>query len=91
MRLSTVIAIALWLTFGFSSSSYAAPMFMGLGDLADGSFDSLPWGVSADGSVVVGYGDYAWSGDYWKSSRWDATNGMVASATSLGGFSGATP
>ena len=29
---------------------------VGLGDLPGGSFNSIAWGVSADGSVVVGTG-----------------------------------
>jgi uncharacterized membrane protein len=29
---------------------------VGLGDLPDGEFRSYPYGVSADGSVIVGYG-----------------------------------
>ncbi len=34
---------------------FGAPMFMGLGDLAGGAFDSQAHGVSADGNVVVGH------------------------------------
>ncbi len=45
------------------SATFAdAPFFMGLGDLPGGSFHSKAFGVSADGSVVVGYPMYEHSG-----------------------------
>jgi probable HAF family extracellular repeat protein len=51
-RVGLVISIVLIVvgTNGFAAS------FQGLGDLAGGSFESAAYAVSADGSVVVGYG-----------------------------------
>ena len=46
---------------------------VGLGDLAGGSFNSRAYGVSADGSAVVGRGSSA-SGT--EAFVWDETNGM---------------
>jgi probable HAF family extracellular repeat protein len=54
---------------------------VGLGDFDDGSFDSQAMGVSANGSVVVGYGSTA-SG--LEAFRWTSGGGMV----SLGDLSG---
>jgi probable HAF family extracellular repeat protein len=52
--------------------------FQGLGDLSGGSFISSASGVSADGSVVVGYG-YTASGQ--QAFRWASTEGMVGLGT----------
>ena len=38
---------------------WAQASFFGLGDLGSGSFSSQAWGISADGSVVVGNGNAA--------------------------------
>ncbi|MCU7241850.1 MAG: PEP-CTERM sorting domain-containing protein [Microcystis aeruginosa WS75] len=46
---------------------------VGLGDLAGGSFDSAAWGVSADGSVVVGYGN---SANGQEAFIWNSTQGI---------------
>jgi probable HAF family extracellular repeat protein len=54
---------------------------VGLGDLSGGSFNSLAWGISADGSVVVGYGS---SANGTEASRWTQGTGMVG----LGDLSG---
>ena len=47
---------------------------VGLGDLPGGRFLSIGYGVSADGSVVVGYSDSALGTDAF---RWTAKGGMV--------------
>jgi probable HAF family extracellular repeat protein len=47
---------------------------VGLGDLPDGPFHSEGRGVSADGSVVVGFSDSASGRDAF---RWTAQEGMV--------------
>ena len=58
----------------------AQPSFMGLGDLPGGSFHSEAWGVSADGSTVVGAsivnGNVLFGGTY-AAFRWTAATGIV--------------
>lgn len=56
-------------------SSALGASFQGLGDLSGGSIISSASGVSADGSVVVGYG-YTASGQ--QAFRWTPTGGMVS-------------
>jgi len=51
-----------------------AASFTPLGDLADGTFDSGALGISADGSIVVGFGHSA-SG--LEPFRWTSGSGMV--------------
>jgi probable HAF family extracellular repeat protein len=46
---------------------------VGLGDLAGGNFDSAAWGVSADGSVLVGYGN---SANGQEAFIWNSSQGM---------------
>ena len=46
---------------------------VGLGDLSGGSFRSVAWGVSGDGSLVVGYSE---SGPNTEAFIWDAHHGM---------------
>lgn len=58
----------------------AVPFFMGLGDLLGGTFRSIVGGVSADGSVVVGFGNSALGQEAF---IWDATNGMRNLRTAL--------
>jgi hypothetical protein len=48
---------------------------VGLGDLPGGSEGSQAFDVSADGTVVVGSGDWS-TGGGWKAFIWDADNGM---------------
>src|ERR1043166_4071537 len=62
------VAIYLWLGSAFAAS------FQGLGDLSGGSFFSTAYGVSADGSVVVGLGN---SGSGTEAFRWTSSGGMV--------------
>jgi probable HAF family extracellular repeat protein len=47
---------------------------VGLGDLAEGGYESVAFDVSADGSVVVGYGT---SGSGHRAFLWTADLGMV--------------
>ena len=56
--------------------------FQGLGDLPDGKFYSEAAGVSADGLVVVGFGNSA-SGP--EAFRWTQATGMVGLGDLLGG------
>ena len=69
------------LTF-ISSAGASVPGFTGLGDLPGSSFNSIARGVSADGSVVVGYGNSA-SGT--EAFRWTAGGGMVGLGDLAGG------
>lgn len=68
----------------FSPPSYAAPMFMGLGKLPGGIPQNFPFSVSGNGSVVVGYGQYASGID--EAYRWTSETGMVG----LGSLPGET-
>ncbi len=58
----------------FATEVRAEGEFTPLGDLANGSFDSKAYGVSGDGSVVVGYGTSA-SGT--EAFSWTSGGGMV--------------
>jgi probable HAF family extracellular repeat protein len=58
---------------------------VGLGDLPGGSFNSRAYGVSADGSVIVGYGNSA-SGS--EAFRWTSGGGMVGLGDLPGGSFG---
>ena len=58
----------------------AQATFQGLGDLSGGIFQSLAYGVSGDGQVVVGYSksDGAGTGtSNMEAFRWTASGGMV--------------
>ena len=59
-----------------------AAKFLGLGDLADGSFFSLASGLSANGSVVVGLSDSASGGEAF---RWTSVSGLVGLGDLAGG------
>ncbi len=70
---------SLLLGLGFvlaAQSAFAEQMarFRGLGDLPSGVFDSRSFAISANGSVVVGYGSNT-SGQ--EASRWTVGGGMV--------------
>jgi probable HAF family extracellular repeat protein len=54
--------------------SHQSDRFTALGDLAGGFFDSVPYGVSADGLVVVGYSNSATG---MEAFRWTRQGGMV--------------
>jgi probable HAF family extracellular repeat protein len=66
---------------GASLSAHAV-QFIPLGDLSGGAFYSYATGVSADGSVVVGYSD-AVSGN--EAFRWTRIDGMVGLGYLAGG------
>ena len=73
------------LALGLSSTAAYADKtsFIGLGDLAGGSIDSFAYGVSADGSTVVGTS----SGENGSEAFiWDKTNGMRGIGDLAGGF-----
>ncbi len=54
-------------------ASAGPPSFQGLGDLAGGVFSSEAWGVSADGTVVVGFSE---SANGPEAFRWTLAGGM---------------
>lgn len=62
--------------------------FRGLGDLAGGEFRSVAYGVSADGSVVVGIANHG-TGIGPIAFRWTAGEGMRSLGTIPGGSSSA--
>lgn len=58
---------------------------VGLGDLPGGDFCSTAWGVSGNGSTVVGHSRVgSTSGSDWEAFRWNEAGGMVG----LGDFPG---
>ncbi len=63
-----------------ATPALAQPSFTPLGDLPGGSFHSEAWGVSADGSTVVGAsiinGNILFGGTY-AAFRWTAQSGLV--------------
>jgi len=52
--------------------------FQGIGDLPGGGFYSIAFGVSADGSTVVGWGLSSAAPDSFEAIRWTALGGMVS-------------
>ncbi|HWP30436.1 MAG TPA: hypothetical protein VNK96_01735 [Fimbriimonadales bacterium] len=58
----------------FPALSSGQSFFKGLGDLPGGNFESVALGVSADGSVVVGYSK---SANGQEAFRWTEDTGMV--------------
>ena len=75
-----VIPVVLGLLLSGTSVAKAASTFMGLGDLPGGEFVSQAWGVSADGSTVVGS---SLSDKGQEAFRWTKQSGMQG----LGGLS----
>jgi probable HAF family extracellular repeat protein len=75
--------------FGLAALSLpvqAADTFIGLGDLANGNFRSIAYGVSADGAVVVGYGTSGTNNaNSIEAFRWTSTDGMVGLGDLAGG------
>jgi probable HAF family extracellular repeat protein len=69
-----ISVVALWLTGWCASTGSAGPFFMGLGDLPGGGFSSFAYGVSSDGSIVVGQGLSASGAEAF---RWTQGGGMV--------------
>ncbi|MEX2308599.1 MAG: PEP-CTERM sorting domain-containing protein [Pirellulales bacterium] len=55
---------------------------VGLGDLGGGTFGSVAYDISADGSVVVGYGN---SASRIEAFRWTQTGGMIGLGDLPGG------
>ena len=77
------LVIACIYAFGIAAVQPAAALsFTGLGDLTGGSFQSRAYGVSSDGSVVVG-GSSSTSGT--EAFRW-TSSGMVGLGDLPGGF-----
>jgi probable HAF family extracellular repeat protein len=72
-RAAIVAMAAMIFNLGAAERAQAAK-FLGLGDLAGGSFSSNAFAVSADGSVVVG-GSQSASGS--EAFRWTSGGGMV--------------
>jgi probable HAF family extracellular repeat protein len=75
-RRSLIILSSLVLSQIFQSAGIAKqPSFQGLGDLPGGAYKSYAYGVSSDGSVVVGYGN---SSSGQEAFRWTSGGGMVS-------------
>src|SRR5262245_14478522 len=68
------VVLSLLYLFVSAGGAAAGPVFTGLGDLPGGSFISYAFGVSADGSTVVG-SSYGLSGEH--AFRWTSSGGMV--------------
>jgi probable HAF family extracellular repeat protein len=73
------------LALAVALAAAAEPFFLGLGDLPGGSSFSRAWGVSADGSVVVGF-DSAAAG--FEAFRWTEAGGMAGLGDLPGGSFG---
>ena len=85
MRRKSILVLAIVvLFFGSAPSVFATnASFQGLGDLPGGIFESNAYGVSADGSVVVGWSSSA-SGPE-EAFRWTSGGGMVGLGDLPGG------
>jgi uncharacterized membrane protein len=83
MRLLRILALSTLVILAPTAPASATAMFMGLRDLAGGTFHSQAMGVSGDGSVVVGAGYSA--PQVFEPFRWTEAGGMVG----LGGLPGA--
>jgi probable HAF family extracellular repeat protein len=70
-RNSGIVISTVLLFASYSLGSIAS--FQGLGDLSGGDYHSEAWGVSPDGSMVVGYGT---GSDNWEAVRWNPDIGM---------------
>lgn len=96
------LALAVALAAAAPAPAAADPFFLGLGDLPGGGFWSEAYGVSADGSVVVGYGlgangreAFRWTeaggmvglGDLPGGSFWSEARGVSADGSTVIGFS----
>ncbi len=55
-----------------SAGGLPTPFFSGIGDLPGGIFESQAFGISGDGSIVVGGS----RGDFLQASRWTAASGI---------------
>jgi probable HAF family extracellular repeat protein len=73
-----LVVVATGSSLALASPAETAPMFMGLGDLPGGIFNSQALAVSADGSTVVGRGSTAdATSGFTEAFRWTQTGGMV--------------
>ncbi len=77
---ATATGTVLWALQGGMAS---AASFQGLGDLPGGNFGSIAFGVSADGSTVVGYSNSA-NGSV-EAFRWTQSGGIVGLGDLPGG------
>jgi probable HAF family extracellular repeat protein len=82
LKLLLANAAVLWSTIGCGAAEAAGPLFMGLGGLPGGGFNSFAYDISADGSVVVGEGLSASGGEAF---RWTQDDGMVGLGDLPGG------
>ncbi|MHC4441635.1 MAG: hypothetical protein ACYTA5_03490 [Planctomycetota bacterium] len=80
--IKNVMIIGVMLCFA-SGSLAAEAYFTGLGDLPGGGTGSAAWGVSADGSVIVGY-SLSTSGN--QAFRWTQEEGMIGLGNLPGGY-----
>jgi len=78
MKLQTIIVVIV----AISASISMAASFQGLGDLPGGHFASMAYGISADGSTVVGRGSTSL---YSEAFRWTVETGMVGLGDLPGG------
>lgn len=78
-RKSVVPAITalIWICITAVPSTAVQPTFLGLGDLPGGQYSSNAFGVSGDGSVVVGISNSVRSSGAFEGFRWTAETGMV--------------
>jgi probable HAF family extracellular repeat protein len=80
MRSRHCAFLAVLLSVSAASAAFAAASLTPLGDLPGAPFSSSAYGVSADGSVIVGWGASA-SG--YEAFRWTSEGGMVGLGTTL--------
>lgn len=77
-----VVSMAIGLGTLLPDRTVAAPVFLGLGDLPGGANVSVAWGVSADGTTVVGTSESAAGTEAF---RWTVAEGMIGLADLPGG------
>jgi probable HAF family extracellular repeat protein len=76
MRSRHCAFLAVLMSVSATSAAAAAARLTPLGDLPGGTFSSYAYGVSGDGSVVVGSSSYSVLG-YTQAFRWTSDGGMV--------------
>ena len=82
VRTTRSLAAAICLMILCPATPTQAATFLGLSDLANGTFNSRANAVSSDGSVVVGFGTSA-SGQ--EAFRWTSAGGMIGLSDLTGG------
>ena len=83
MRRQSILAVAMLISLPLMGTrTFADLSFQGLGDLPGGSFGSRAYGVSADGSVVVGGSRVE---NEYEAFRWTSAGGMVGLGDLPGG------